>query len=274
MIIEMRALHRPSRDPSDARRVQYEFNAVCGRVHDMSLKPLCDALDAFERATNTDELRAEMERFAKAMGFEQFAYALAITTPSFNPQQYIINGYPVDWLRRYLAGGYFKIDPIVEHAERNTLPAIWSDQMFHAGKSSEFWSDAYSFGLKAGISFAVHEQPGVTGIFSLARDKALDLPPAELAALVGRAQIFASVLYHAVTKIDLPRLLPVHSVTLTAREKECLKWAAEGKTAWEIGRILSISERTAVFHLSNLMKKLGASNRTQSIVRAVALKLI
>lgn len=240
----------------------------------MSLKLLCDAYETLARATTVDQLRVEMHRFARAMGFEHFVYGLQISGPSLKPQQYILNGYPPKWMERYMHHGYFKKDPVVQHAQRSTLPAIWTDETFHDGKSATFWEEAWSFGLKAGLSFAVHEQPAVTGIFSLARDKALDLPPGELAALVGRAQVFASLLHHAVSRIDLPQLLPEHAFTLTAREKECLKWAAEGKTAWEIGQILHISERTAVFHLNNMVRKLGASNRTQSIVRAVALKLL
>jgi LuxR family quorum-sensing system transcriptional regulator SolR len=242
----------------------------------MTLKLLGDAFEAMARAATAEDLRLEMVRFARAMEFEHFVYALRISAPSLKPrpQQYFINGYPQKWVEWYLSRGYFKDDPIVRHAASSTVPALWTDAMFHDGKSAEFWDEASSFGLKEGISFAVHEQPAVTGIFSLARDQRLDLPPAELAALVGRAQLFASVLHHAVTRIDLPQLLPEQAVTLTAREKECLKWAAEGKTAWEIGHILSISERTAVFHLNNIIRKLGASNRTQSIVRAVALKLL
>jgi LuxR family quorum-sensing system transcriptional regulator SolR len=216
-----------------------------------------------EQARNADELRIEMERFAKQMGFEHFAYALTVQAPSLKPQQYFINGFPVSWLQRYLAQDYFKVDPMIRHAQHSTMPAIWTDEMFHDGKSAEFWEDAQAYGLQAGLSFAVHEQPGVTGIFSLARDRALD-----------RAQMFASLLHHAVARIDLPKLLPSPDATLTARERECIQWAAEGKTAWEIGQILSIAERTAVFHINNVVQKLGASNKTQAIVRAVALKLV
>jgi DNA-binding CsgD family transcriptional regulator len=240
----------------------------------MTLKLLCDAHDAMANAKNSDQLRVEMERFAKNMGFEHFAYALTINAPSLKSQQYIINGFPHHWVERYLSRGYFKIDPLVRFAENSTLPAIWDDQMFHQGKSVEFWEEARAFGLQAGLSFAVHEQPGVTGIFSLSRDKALDLHGNALAALVGRAQIFASLLHQAVARIDLPKLIPEQGAILTARERECLKWAADGKTAWEIGQILSIAERTAVFHINNVIQKLGATNKTQAIVRAAALRLV
>ena len=240
----------------------------------MTLKLLVDAFEAMERAQTAEELRVQMARFAREMGFEHFAYALTVKVPSLKTQQYYINGFPDGWAEKYLASGYFKVDPIVGHAENSSLPAIWTDGDFHDGKSHAFWEDARGFGLAEGLSFAVKEQPGVTGIFSLARDKALDLQGQDLAALVGRAQMFASLLHHAVARIDLPKLLPEQTTPLTEREKECLKWTADGKTAWEIGKILSIAERTVVFHINNVVQKLGAANKTQAIVRAVALRLV
>jgi LuxR family transcriptional regulator, quorum-sensing system regulator SolR len=240
----------------------------------MTLKLLVDAFEAMERAQTADELQTQMARFAREMGFEHFAYALTVKVPSLKTQQYYINGFPDGWAEKYLASGYFKVDPIIGHAESSSLPAIWTDDAFHDDKSHEFWEEAGNFGLAEGLSFAVKEQAGVTGIFSLARDKALDLKGQDLAALVGRAQMFASLLHHAVARIDLPKLLPQNIAPLTERERECLKWSADGKTAWEIGKILSIAERTVVFHLNNVVQKLGAANKTQAIVRAVALRLV
>ncbi|MGJ4907508.1 response regulator transcription factor [Bradyrhizobium oligotrophicum] len=61
---------------------------------------------------------------------------------------------------------------------------------------------------------------------------------------------------------------------LSDREKACLSWAASGKSSWEVGRILSISESTVVFHIKNAMRKLGAANRTLAAVKAIELGLI
>ena len=240
----------------------------------MPVKLLTDAYEAMERAQDSMQLRLEMDRFSRQMGFEHFIYALTVTVPSIKPQQYIINGYPLEWVEHYLKHDYFKIDPTVRHAAHSTLPAIWGEQEFQDGKAQQFWEEARSYGLASGLSFAVHELPGVVGIFSLARDRVLDLQGQDLAALIGRAQMFASIVQQAVCRLELPRLLPESNVAFTVRERECLQWAADGKTAWEIGQILGITERTAVFHLNNVIQKLGASNKTQAIVRAVALKLV
>ena len=58
-------------------------------------------------------------------------------------------------------------------------------------------------------------------------------------------------------------------VTMTKREIECIKWAAEGKTSWEISKLLSISQRTVDFHLANCITKTDSINRQQAIVKYV-----
>jgi DNA-binding NarL/FixJ family response regulator len=53
--------------------------------------------------------------------------------------------------------------------------------------------------------------------------------------------------------------------TLTEREREVLQMAAEGKTASEIARVLSISPRTVELHRNRMMKKLGLHNQTELV---------
>lgn len=61
---------------------------------------------------------------------------------------------------------------------------------------------------------------------------------------------------------------------LTPQEIVCLEWCKEGKTNWEIGEILLISEKTVEFHLGNVMKKLGATNRITAVVLGLRYRLI
>jgi DNA-binding CsgD family transcriptional regulator len=64
----------------------------------------------------------------------------------------------------------------------------------------------------------------------------------------------------------------VHS--LTPRELDVLTWVARGKTASEIGEILGITKRTVDEHVQTAVRKLGAANRTQAVVRALVHKII
>lgn len=69
--------------------------------------------------------------------------------------------------------------------------------------------------------------------------------------------------------------LDSHSdIIISARELDCLKWTAEGKTAWEASCILGISERTVRFHLNSAREKMCCSTTAQAVAKAVAQHLI
>lgn len=53
---------------------------------------------------------------------------------------------------------------------------------------------------------------------------------------------------------------------LTAREEEVLRLLGEGDTNKEIAAVLSTSERTIEFHVSNILEKLGVKSRVEAVV--------
>ena len=61
---------------------------------------------------------------------------------------------------------------------------------------------------------------------------------------------------------------------LTPRELEVLAWVAQGHPNKEIAERLAISQRTVKFHVSSIMGKLGAANRTEAVALAVQQGLI
>ena len=63
-------------------------------------------------------------------------------------------------------------------------------------------------------------------------------------------------------------------IRLSAREREALQWASEGKGDWEIGEVMNISEHGADRHMRSVRTKLGAINRTQAVAEAIRRGLI
>jgi DNA-binding CsgD family transcriptional regulator len=61
---------------------------------------------------------------------------------------------------------------------------------------------------------------------------------------------------------------------LTPRELEALRWTMEGKTAWEVGALMDITERTANLHLNSATHKLDCVNKHQAVLKALRLGLI
>lgn len=61
---------------------------------------------------------------------------------------------------------------------------------------------------------------------------------------------------------------------ITEREVEILRWVRDGKSNQEIGMILGISPLTVKNHVQKILRKLQASNRTQAVTKAIALRLL
>lgn len=75
------------------------------------------------------------------------------------------------------------------------------------------------------------------------------------------------------------RTLPRHSDPLTRpklspRELEVLKLSAVGKTAYEISRILCLSERTVNYHVQNVISKLNVCNKISAVIAATRIGLL
>jgi DNA-binding CsgD family transcriptional regulator len=61
---------------------------------------------------------------------------------------------------------------------------------------------------------------------------------------------------------------------LTARQLECLRWAAAGKSSADIGAIVGLSPRTVDDHLAAACRRLGVRTRVQAVVLSLHHQLI
>lgn len=61
----------------------------------------------------------------------------------------------------------------------------------------------------------------------------------------------------------------LNQATLSAREIQILRLAAQGMTNAQIGKEVSISERTVKFHINSILQKLQAADRTHAVALAL-----
>jgi DNA-binding NarL/FixJ family response regulator len=87
-------------------------------------------------------------------------------------------------------------------------------------------------------------------------------PPASVGHLI-RAVATGNV-FHAFDRAVDQRPSLSNAPDLTSRELEILRWVAAGESNSSIARQLFVTEQTVKFHLSNIYRKLGVSNRTQA----------
>ncbi|CAG0905822.1 unnamed protein product [Darwinula stevensoni] len=191
------------------------------------------------------------------------------------PSHHLISGYPEEWQRIYAECDYIRTDPTVAHCQTSLEPLVWTEKAFSRYKGMHLWEEARSYGLAHGISVALHDEAHTKSMLSLVRDKPVDLDARECRQLISCVQVLAGCAHFVAVKLAKEVLRPVQTLPrLTRQEVECLKWVSNGKTSWEIARIMTISEPTVAFHIRNGIQKLGASNRPQALAIAIRLGLI
>jgi DNA-binding NarL/FixJ family response regulator len=114
---------------------------------------------------------------------------------------------------------------------------------------------------------ALHEvlEAGAIAMSAAARATAAAAVPAP--PLPDRAPVAAAPAGPTIAPVPTTPPEPVPAAPrspLTARELEILRAVAEGHTNARIGRQLWVTEQTVKFHLSNIYRKLGVSNRTEA----------
>lgn len=236
---------------------------------------LQSARQALLAISGEEALHGFCEQQCRALGFEYFVYALRLPTHFAESRLELINGYPAGWTQRYFEQGYQACDPVLGHCVQGVTPLLWHELQLPPGSAAQqMMADAAAHGLKTGISVPVHGAQGELGVFSLVLNRARD---ASTDALLRAAQPYvqgvAVYLHQALLRIS-SLSGPQEHPPLSPREIDCLRWAADGKTSWEIGQLLEMSERTVNFHLNNAIHKLSVSNRQQAVARAAFQRLI
>ncbi|MHB1781057.1 LuxR C-terminal-related transcriptional regulator, partial [Acidithiobacillus sp.] len=173
-------------------------------------------------------------------------------------------GYPPEWLALYRERRYDRVDPVLRGDQSGNGIQLWSRAFTRARSADEhsFVDACMAFDLREGMTAGVG---GVRGFRSHLSFWGGDLERA------ARHRTVIECLAPAFHDF-LGRLMAVTpgepEKSLTRRERQTLYWAGFGKTTWEIGRIVGISERTVMFHLGNAMEKLNARNRVHAIAKA------
>jgi len=102
--------------------------------------------------------------------------------------------------------------------------------------------------------------------------------PEQLLAAVRAVAAGDSYLDPAISALVLAELNPAPNPpslpSLSARERTILGSLAEGRSNKEIAQKLFITERTVKFHVSSVLRQLGARNRTQAVMIAEQMGLL
>jgi DNA-binding CsgD family transcriptional regulator len=226
-------------------------------------------------AKSIDDFRGQIVHFANELGF-QFVSAMTVVDHSLTQSDFInVDNMPDAWRETgFLMVDGQRRDPVMQHCKRGAVPIVWDQATYLRQGAVDLWEEQAAFGYRTGIALALHLPEGRHFMLGVDRDQPLPKEPRDLTRMVADLQLFAVHAQDTALRLFVPADRLVDTPSLTPRELEALRWTMEGKTAWEVGSILGISERTAVLHIQNAMRKLGSVNKHQAVLKALRLGLI
>lgn len=226
------------------------------------------------QAGSRDDFRSEVVRFTKALGFNTVS-AMAVVDHAVGRSEFVsIDNAPPGYAEAINDVPSMRRDPVMQHCRRHSVPIIWDQATYLSQGLGELWEEQARFGYRTGIAMALHLPEGRHFAMGVERDQPLPTDGGELTRLVADLQLFAVHAQDAALRVLSPAPAQPDRPSLTPRELEALRWTMEGKTAWEVGAILGISERTAVLHVTNAMHKLDCASKHQAVLKALRLGLI
>jgi LuxR family transcriptional regulator, quorum-sensing system regulator SolR len=238
------------------------------------VRPLVDA------GSCQKSLTLALQGIARGLGFDAFMYGVTTSThPKQESRTYVWTDLPEDWVRLYDQRAYIEIDPRLRAARESMLPVIWHRRAFpDSEENRQFFDAAAIFGIRSGVAIALRNSFHAPALFFLnsSADEVDDPRRRQITEALGQLLVVATYVHELFLANVIERCLPppTEGRPLSARERECLQLAARGLTSLKIGASLGIGERTVHQHFSNLLGKLGATNRHEAIAKATAAGLI
>jgi DNA-binding CsgD family transcriptional regulator len=234
-------------------------------------------IECSNRTRSLEVLFELLVNCATQEGFSEIAYgALTYTEPVRLPEHQlpaVAVNFPPCWCDRYFERKYYEIDPVVRRTPALPGPFLWAQLaercQLQPGEQLVL-HESREAGLKHGVSVPLFGPWGRVSVVSFA-SRFDDADPLQQ---MSHLNALAWQFHVAFAEIARPKENNIAKVELSRRERDCLQWTAEGKSSWDIGMILNISENTVNFHIRNAMRKLGTTSRTVTVVKAIRLNLI
>ena len=226
------------------------------------------------KSRNRDEFQGELVAFTKRLGFDTVAATVVIDHLLGDAEFITVDNTPQEYKELCWSRENGRRDPVMQHCKRQSVPIIWDQTTYVSRGAGDMWEEQARFGLGNGICLALHMPEGRHFILGVERDQPVPMNAGELTRVVADLQLFAVHAQDAALRIFVPGAVDPSLPSLTPRELESLRWTMEGKTAWEVGNVLGITERTAALHVNNATHKLGCVNKHQAVLKALRIGLL
>lgn len=184
-----------------------------------------------------------------------------------------------EYSRLYFRGGFYAKTPVYRWALRNTGMTTWRwvQQDYAAGRLPDEEAEAVRlnarFGIVAGIAISFPEVASRTkGALGLTADAGLGHDDVDrIWDAQGPSMMAVAQMMH----LRIASLPAAHvRRDLTARQREALEWAADGKTMADVAVLLGVSAAMVEKHLRLAREALNVDTTAHAVAKGTLLNLI
>ena len=236
----------------------------------MPRRGLFDRVEVFVRDVREvgshEHLAEALSEVATDLGFRYFALTHHVDIREFHAAIRLHN-YPDGWEDWFDAQGLGAVDPVHRASHVTSVGFAWADldaMIRVTDDDRRILGLARAEGIGEGFTVPAHVPGEAHGSCSFATDAGIALPSEQLPL----AQLVGAFAFEAARRIARAEL-DIAPQRLTERQRECVVWAARGKSDWEIAQILGVSQETVIQHLKQARERYGVGKRTPLAVHAL-----
>lgn len=227
-------------------------------------------IERVQGAKTLEDLQLEIKGLRDTFDVEHVVYHSVNSTG----QQYAALTYSDEWVDRYIAQGYERIDPVVQGCFRRFHPVDWRRLDWSGKAAREFQGESIDSGVgNQGFSIPIRGPNGQFAMFTIS-DRRNDIAWEKYTETHVRDLILSA---HFVNQkaLEIERGSDeAETASLSPREIDALTMLAMGYNRAQAAESLSISEHTLRIYIESARFKLKASNTTHAVAKGLNMGLI
>ena len=188
-------------------------------------------------------------------------------------QPYALATYGSEWAKYYEDNQLYRIDPIVGGAFQRFGIYDWADVPWDGRAVRKFKSDALEGGVgNQGLALPIHGPAGDFGLMTVSANAETNAWSRQRQAIEPYMVLIGHYMHEATRSLQTKKIPQFKE--LSPRERDVLLFLSKGMNRANVADRLKISEHTLRVYVDAARRKLGASNTTHAVARALKLGLI